>query len=68
MNAELVTLLRNGFTLVSLKGSNDEKISYYKALEASHIDKKPEAFQKLVAEAEAVSLKRYLSVLGDTGK
>ena len=61
-------LLRNGFTLVSLKGSNDEKIGYYKALEASHIDKKPEAFQKLVAEAETVSLKRYLSVLGDTGK
>lgn len=59
-------LLRNGYTLVSLKGSNDEKIAYYTALEASHIDKQPEAFQKLVAEAEALSLKRYLSVLGDT--
>lgn len=59
-------LLRNGYTLVNLKGSNDEKIAYYTALEASHIDKQPEAFQKLVAEAEALSLRRYLSVLGDT--
>ena len=53
-----------GYTLVSLKGSNDEKIAYYKALEASHIEKQPEIFQAFVAEAERNSLKRYLSVLG----
>ena len=57
-------LLRKGYTLVSLKGSNDEKIAYYKALETSHIEKQPEIFQAFVAEAERNSLKRYLSVLG----
>lgn len=59
-------LLRNGYTLVNLKGSDEAKISYYKALEASHIEKQPEAFQMLVAEAEKDSLLRYLSILGDT--
>lgn len=59
-------LLRNGYTLVNLKGSDEAKISYYKALEISHIEKQPEAFQMLVAEAEKVSLQRYLSILGDT--
>ena len=60
-------LLRNGYTLISLKGSDEAKLAYYKALEASHVDGHPEAFQKLVAEAEMSSLKSYLSVLGITG-
>lgn len=59
-------LLRNGFTLVALKGNNEEKISYYKALEASHTENNPLDFQKVVAQAETTSLKRYLSVLGET--
>ena len=58
-------LLRNGYTLVNLKGSDDAKIDYYNALEASHVEKHPEAFQMLVAEAERTSLKRYLSILGE---
>ena len=57
-------LLRNGFTLVALKGSNEEKIRYYKALEASHTGNNPLDFQMVVAQAEVVSLRRYLSVLG----
>ena len=57
-------LLRNGYTIVNLKGSNEDKISYYKALEASHVDNDPKVFQKLVAEAEIASLERYLSILG----
>lgn len=57
-------LLRNGYTLVALKGGNDEKISYYKALEASHTENNPLDFQKIVAQAEIASLKRYLLVLG----
>lgn len=57
-------LLRNGYTLVNLKGSNEAKIGYYKALEASHVEKHPEAFQMLVVEAERDSLRRYLSILG----
>jgi Fic family protein len=59
-------LLRKGYTLVNLKGSDDVKLGYYKALEASHTEKRPEAFQTLVAEAEKVSLQRYLSILGET--
>jgi len=59
-------LLRKGYTLVNLKGSDDAKLSYYKALEASHTEKHPEGFQILVAEAEKVSLQRYLSILGET--
>ena len=56
-------LLRNGYTLVTLKGSNEDKISYYKALEESHTENKPEAFQKLIVEAEIASLQRYLSIM-----
>ena len=59
-------LLRNGFTLVALKGNNEEKISYYKALEASHTENKPLNIQKVVAQADITTLKRYLSVLGET--
>lgn len=58
-------LLRHGYTLVNLKGSNEEKIAYYTALEASHVDNNPEAFQKLVTEMEAESLKQYLAILGE---
>lgn len=58
-------LLRHGYTLVNLKGSNEEKIAYYTALEASHVDNNPEAFQKLVTEMEVESLKQYLAILGE---
>lgn len=57
-------LLRNGYTLVNLKGTSEDKVEYYKALEQSHTEKQPEAFQMLVAKAEVSSLKRYLSILG----
>ncbi len=55
-------LLRNGYTLVNLKGSDEARRIYYDALEKSHSD--PVPFQKLVAEAEISSLRSYLSVLG----
>lgn len=57
-------LLRNGYTLVNLKGSNEGKISYYKALEASHTENNPVEFQKVVIRAEIESLSRYLSIIG----
>lgn len=57
-------LLRNGYTLVNLKGTDEAKIRYYQALEASHVDNKPEAFQMLVAGSEKESLQRYLSIVG----
>ena len=53
------------YTLVNLRGSNEAKLAYYNALETSHMDKRPEAFQRLVVEAEIASLERYLSVLGE---
>lgn len=56
-------LLRNGYTLVTLKGSNEDKRNYYKALEKSHIENNSEDFQKLVVESEAASIKRYLSIM-----
>ena len=57
-------LLRNGYTQVNLKGSDDAKLDYYNALEASHAKQRPQDFQQLVAEAEKASLERYLSILG----
>ncbi len=59
-------LLRRGYTLVNLKGSDEAKSSYYKALEASHTENRPAVFQALVAEAERESLQRYLSLFGET--
>lgn len=58
-------LLRKGYTLVNLKGSANERIIYYKSLEDSHVEKRPESFQELVTNAEKASLKHYLEILGD---
>ncbi len=55
-------LLRRGYLLVNLKGSDEAKIDYYKALEASHTDNCREPFQRLVIETEITSLRRYLSL------
>lgn len=57
-------LLRKGYVLVTLKGDNEAKISYYKALERSHCDNDPSDFQKVVVEAEIASLEKYLSIIG----
>ena len=57
-------LLRKGFVIVSLKADNEAKISYYGALEKSHIGNDNLPFQQLVAEAEIMSLRKYLSILG----
>lgn len=58
-------LLRKGFTLVNLKGTNEAKLDYYTALETSHTEQKPERFQMLIAKAETASLKKYLSIMGE---
>lgn len=57
-------LLRNGYVIVNLKGGDESKLAYYSALEASHMKKRPDAFQKLVAKAEKADLERYLYILG----
>ena len=56
-------LLRNGYVIITLKGSNDAKVSYYMALEKSHTEQLPEDFQKLVVEAEIAALQKYLSIM-----
>ena len=56
-------LLRNGYVIITLKGSNDVKVSYYMALEKSHTEHLPEDFQKLVVEAEVTALRKYLSIM-----
>lgn len=57
-------LLRHGYTLVTLKGSDAAKLRYYNALEASHTQNDPTELQRIVVEAEIDSLKRYLSIIG----
>ena len=57
-------LLRNGYVIVNLKGGDESKLAYYSALEASHMKKRPDAFQKLVAKAEKAALEHYLYILG----
>lgn len=56
-------LLRHGYVIITLKGSNDAKVNYYKALEKSHTEQLPEDFQKLVVEAEIAALQKYLSIM-----
>lgn len=56
-------LLRHGYVIITLKGSNDAKVNYYKALEKSHTKQLPEDFQKLVVEAEIAALQKYLSIM-----
>ena len=56
-------LLKRGYTPITLKGTSEAKLEYYTALEQSHVDKSPQAFQKLVAGAEMASLKNYLALL-----
>ena len=56
-------LLRHGYVIITLKGSNDAKVNYYKALDMSHTEQLPEDFQKLVIEAEIAALQKYLSIM-----
>lgn len=58
-------LLRSGYAPVTLKGTTEAKLDYYTALEQSHVDKCPLAFQKLVIGAETASLENYLLLLAD---
>lgn len=56
-------LLQHGYTIVTLKGDNEKKLQYYKALEKSHTEHEPNAFYMLVAEAEKEALLRYINIL-----
>lgn len=56
-------LMRSGYLPVILKGTPEAKLTYYTALEQSHMDQCPQAFQQFVIETEIDSLKRYLALL-----
>ena len=56
-------LLRHGYVMVLLKGDAESKLAYYKALEASHVDKNPAPFRRLVEQAELAALQRYLQLI-----
>lgn len=57
-------LLSQGYTITTLKGDNEAKQAYYKALEQSHTENNPEAFYLLVAESVKRSLLVYLDIIG----
>ncbi len=57
-------LLSKGYVVVSLKGDNDSKRTYYMALEKSHTESDPIDFYTLVAISEKEALTRYLNILG----
>lgn len=56
-------LLRNGYTLANLKGDQQSKMAYYKALEAVQVDNDPEIFYHLVADAVLDSLQKHLEMV-----
>ena len=56
-------LLQHGYTIVTLKGDNEKKLQYYKALEKSHTEHEPDAFFMLVAEVEKDALQRYIQIV-----
>lgn len=56
-------LLSKGYVVVSLKGDNESKRSYYSALEKSHTTNDTIDFYTLVARSEKDSLNRYLDIL-----
>lgn len=56
-------LLRHGYVIITLKGSNDAKVNYYKALEKSYTEQLPGEFQKVIVEAEIAALRKYLSIM-----
>lgn len=53
-------LLRYGYTLVSLKGDENSRMTYYDALEKKQIDNDSQAFHSLIAESVKTSLEEHL--------
>jgi len=56
-------LLAHGYTIANIKGDNESKILYYKALETSHTEDNRELFNQLVADEVVKALERYLEIL-----
>jgi len=58
-------LLKNGFTIANLKGSYDDRMRYYKALEQVQVNHESNSFYELIAENVEASLKEHLHLAGE---
>ncbi|MDR3235218.1 MAG: Fic family protein [Prevotellaceae bacterium] len=56
-------LLSGGYTITTLKGDNEAKQAYYRALEQSHIENNREPFYLLVADAVKKSMEHYIAIV-----
>jgi Fic family protein len=56
-------LLRNGYTLAILKGSDENRLAYYQALQAVQTDANPEPFYTLIASAVEEGLNNHLRLV-----
>lgn len=62
-------LLRAGFPIANISGDRANRLDYYSALNASHLDHKDEPFRLLVAKYVRDSLFRYLAMVsGNAGQ
>lgn len=57
-------LLQNGFTIVNLKGDLENRMNYYKALEAVQINHEREDFHLLIVKHAIESLKEHIELAG----
>jgi Fic family protein len=57
-------LLKNGYTIANLKGSLEDRMRYYKALEKVQINHESDSFYRLIAEHVESSLTEHLHLSG----
>ena len=56
-------LLQNGFTIANLKGTDNARLAYYRALENAQTDDEHNDFYKLILETCVTSLKAHLEMV-----
>ena len=59
-------LLRNGYTITSLKGDYDSRMAYYAALENVQVNNNPEPFYHLIIDKVKESLEEHLEMVTPT--
>lgn len=57
-------LLQHGFTIANLKGDNNSKLRYYKALEEVQANNNPHVFYNLIIDVVEKSLNAHLALAG----
>ena len=57
-------LLQHGFTIVNLKGDVDEKLTYFRALEAVQVNHEKEDFHRLIAQHALTSMDEHIALAG----